>query len=64
MDYNRKQHAHFYFQSCAILAESEQGLTLRMPAANFRAHVSVGGINGRFSVDIDDNKKIRTLVKL
>ena len=51
-------------QARAILVESEQGLSLRLPASNFRTHVNAEGINGRFSVDIDDNNKIQALVKL
>jgi hypothetical protein len=47
-----------------ILVESEQGLKLQLPAANFRAYVSVDGITGRFSVAIDANNKIQALRKL
>jgi hypothetical protein len=47
-----------------ILVEAEQGLKLRLPAANFRAYVSADGITGRFSVDIDVNNKILALRKL
>ena len=47
-----------------IRVESEQGLKLRFPAANFRAYVSADGITGRFSVEIDVNNKILALRKL
>ena len=46
-------------QARYILVESEHGLKLQLPAANFRVYVSADGINGRFSVEIDaDNKKL------
>jgi hypothetical protein len=47
-----------------ILVESEQGLKLQLPAANFRTYVSADGITGRFSVAIDANNKIQALRKL
>ena len=47
-----------------ILVETEQGLKLQLPAANFRAYVSAGGISGRFSIEIDANNKILVLRKL
>ena len=47
-----------------ILVESQQGLKLRLPAANFRAYVSADGITGRFSVEVDLDNKILALRKL
>ncbi len=51
-------------QARFILVESEQGLKLQLPAANFRAYVNADGITGRFSVEIDVNNKILALRKL
>ena len=47
-----------------IQVESEQGLKLRLPAVNFRTYVNAEGINGRFSVDLDNDNKILALRKL
>ncbi len=46
-----------------IRVECTQGLTLQLPAANFRCHVTQDGINGRFSVETDANNKILGLSK-
>ena len=47
-----------------IVVESEQGLKLQLPAANFRAHVDADGIHGRFRVRIDDDNRIVSLERL
>jgi len=47
-----------------ILVESDQGLKLQLPAANFREHVTRNGIHGRFRVEVDANNKILALRKL
>lgn len=44
-----------------ILVETDQGLKLQLPAANFLDYVSAEGIQGRFSVSIDDDNKILAL---
>lgn len=47
-----------------ILVESDQGLTLQLPAANFRGFVGPDGIQGRFNVEIDASNRILALTKL
>lgn len=47
-----------------ILVESDGGLKLQLPAANFRDFVSADGINGRFSVSIDDRNRIIELSRI
>lgn len=47
-----------------ILVESDQGLTLQLPAANFRDYVGANGIHGRFRVSIDAGNRILALRKL
>jgi len=47
-----------------ILVESDDGLKLQLPAANFRDYVTVDGIHGRFRVKIDANNKIVSLGKI
>ena len=47
-----------------ILVESDEGLTLQLPAINFRDHVAEDGIHGRFVVRIDDDNRIRSLRRL
>lgn len=47
-----------------VESESEPGLKLQLPAANFRVYVSADGINGRFSVEIDADNKMLSLRKL
>ncbi len=51
-------------QACYILVESDQGLKLQLPAANFRDYVTADGIQGRFNVKIDASNKIIELRKL
>jgi hypothetical protein len=47
-----------------ILVESDDGLKLQLPVANFRGFVSENGIQGRFSVSIDGNNKIQALHRI
>ncbi len=47
-----------------ILVQSDDGLRLQLPAANFREYVGSDGIQGRFSVLIDDRNRIVELRKL
>ena len=44
-----------------ILVKSDEGLTLQLPASNFRRFVDAGGIQGRFRVQIDADNKIVSL---
>ena len=44
-----------------IQVESDDGLTLRLPAINFRDYVTEAGIQGRFQVQIDDHNRIINL---
>lgn len=55
----QKTRAIYEGQARHILVETEQGLKLQLPAANFYKYVTADGIQGRFSVKIDaDNKLI------
>jgi hypothetical protein len=56
-----KTRAIYAGQARYILVETDQGLKLQMPAANFLDFVTAEGIQGRFRVRIDDNNKILTL---
>lgn len=47
-----------------ILVQSDDGLKLQLPAANFRDFVAADGINGRFFVSIDDDNKIIELRRI
>ncbi len=47
-----------------ILVETDDGLKLQLPAANFRSYVKAHGIHGRFSVKIDADNKIIALSEL
>ena len=44
-----------------ILVETDRGLKLQLPAANFLEYVTDDGIHGRFDVKIDANNKILAL---
>jgi hypothetical protein len=44
-----------------ILVETDQGLKLQLPAANFLEYVTADGIHGRFDVKIDADNKILAL---
>ena len=46
-----------------IQVEDARGLKLRLPAANFRAHVGADGIHGEFAVTVDDANRIVALVR-
>ena len=48
-------------QARYILAESDQGLRLQLPAVNFHSYVTGEGIRGRFKVKVDASDKILTL---
>jgi hypothetical protein len=45
-------------QARYILVYTDDGLSLQLPAINFRQYVTDRGIQGRFKVEIDDNNKI------
>lgn len=45
-------------QARYILVYTDDGVSLQLPAINFRQHVTDCGIQGRFKVEIDDNNKI------
>lgn len=47
-----------------ILVQSDDGLKLQLPAANFRSYVGNDGIQGRFSVAIDQSNRIVDLRRL
>lgn len=57
----RKTRAIYAGRARFILVETDQGLKLQLPAANFLDYVSAEGIQGRFSVSIDDDNKILAL---
>ncbi|MDH3761022.1 MAG: DUF2835 domain-containing protein [Gammaproteobacteria bacterium] len=59
-----KIQAIYQGQARYILVESDDGLKLQLPAANFRGFVSEDGIHGRFSVTIDSDNKIRALHRI
>ena len=45
-------------QARYILVYTDDGVSLQLPAINFRQYVTDRGIQGRFKVEIDDNNKI------
>lgn len=47
-----------------IVVQCDDGLKLQLPAANFRDYVGNHGINGRFSVTIDNGNRIIELRRL
>ena len=59
-----KTRAIYEGQARYILVESDQGVTLQLPASNFYQHVTADGIRGRFSVDVDADNKIIALRRL
>ena len=56
-----KTRAIYAGQARFILVETDQGLKMQLPAANFLEYVTAGGIQGRFDVKIDVNNKILAL---
>ena len=60
----QKIHSVYQGRARYILVESDEGLKLQLPAANFRSFVTADGIHGRFRVTIDASNKIRALRKL
>lgn len=59
-----KIQAIYQGQARYILVESDDGLKLQLPAANFRGFVTEDGIHGRFSVTIDNDNKIQALHRI
>ncbi|MDJ0778666.1 MAG: DUF2835 family protein [Gammaproteobacteria bacterium] len=47
-----------------ILVETDAGLSLRLPAGNFRPFVDCNGIQGRFRVRIDDSNRLQKLERV
>ena len=45
-------------QARYILVYTDDGVSLQLPAINFRQYVTDRGIQGRFKVEIDDTNKI------
>ncbi len=60
----QKVQAIYQGQARYILVESDNGLKLQLPAANFRGFVTEDGINGRFAISIDANNKIQVLHRI
>ncbi|MDH5353569.1 MAG: DUF2835 domain-containing protein [Gammaproteobacteria bacterium] len=50
-------------QARFLLVTTDHGIKLQLPAQNFRSYVTNEGINGRFSVEIDEDNKILQLSK-
>ena len=48
----------------SILVQSDDGLRLQLPAANFRAYVTSDGIRGRFRIAVDESNRIVELRRL
>jgi hypothetical protein len=59
----QKTQAIYEGQARYILVETERGLKLQLPAANFYRYVTADGIQGRFSVKIDAENKLIELRK-
>lgn len=51
-------------QARYVLAESDDGVKLQLPAANFREFVDSEGIHGRFCVRIDADNRILELARV
>ena len=60
----RKIQAIYEGQARYILVETDRGLKLQLPAANFYKYVTADGIQGRFSVKIDADNKILEMRKV
>ncbi len=53
-----KTHRIYQGRARYILVYTDDGLSLQLPANNFRQYVTEQGIRGRFEVEIDDKNKI------
>ncbi len=51
-------------QARYILVYTDDGLSLQLPASNFRQYVTDRGIHGRFKIKTDDNNKIIQLKQI
>ena len=60
----RKTRAIYEGQARYILVETERGLKLQLPAANFYKYVTADGIQGRFSVKVDTDNKLIEMRKV
>ncbi|NNE63413.1 MAG: DUF2835 domain-containing protein [Gammaproteobacteria bacterium] len=48
-------------QARYILVYTDDGISLQLPASNFRQYVTERGIHGQFEVEIDDKNKLISL---
>ncbi|WP_413113466.1 DUF2835 family protein [Thaumasiovibrio sp. DFM-14] len=55
---------HYMGAASSLVIQSEQGPRLQLPANRFRPYLKHCGINGRFTVIIDENNKIKQISKL
>lgn len=60
----QKTRAIYEGQARYILVETDRGLKLQFPAANFYRYVTADGIQGRFSVKIDADNKLVEMRKV
>lgn len=51
-------------QARYILVYTDDGLSVQLPANNFRRYVTAQGIQGRFEVEVNDNNKIVRLAAI
>ena len=47
-----------------ILVETDAGLSLRLPASNFRSFVDTDGIRGRFRARVDASNRLLELERI
>ena len=59
-----KTHRIYEGQARYILAYTDDGLKLQLPAQNFRTYVTDAGIKGRFRIDVTAENKLVNLRRL
>ncbi len=47
-----------------VLVETDAGLSLRLPASNFRPFVEADGIHGRFRVRVDAGNRLQEIERV
>ena len=60
----QKTRAIYEGQARYILVETDGGLKLQLPAANFYKYVTADGIQGRVSVKVDSDNKLIEMQKV
>lgn len=65
LDITREQILRYYSgDAAAVVAQTDDGLTVRFPASALRRYVDVAGVHGRFLLRVGDDHRLIALERL